>query len=63
MCENSATHWAAPLCLTLFPMMPQERRRWQTEVEEKRRQLEEDKRALQHLKVNTEPLQVALWFH
>lgn len=33
--------------------MPQERRRWQEEVREKRRQLEEDKRALQHLKVST----------
>lgn len=36
---------------TLFPMMPQEKRKWQMEVENKKRQLEDDRRALQHLKV------------
>lgn len=38
--------------LTLFPMMPQEKRKWQTEMENKKRQLEDDRRALQHLKVS-----------
>lgn len=32
-------------------MMPQEKRKWQTEMENKKRQLEDDRRALQHLKV------------
>uniref|UniRef100_A0A3Q0SFG3 Paralemmin-1 n=1 Tax=Amphilophus citrinellus TaxID=61819 RepID=A0A3Q0SFG3_AMPCI len=31
-------------------MMPQEKRKWQTEIENKKRQLEDDRRALQHLK-------------
>uniref|UniRef100_A0A672ZVV3 Paralemmin-1 n=1 Tax=Sphaeramia orbicularis TaxID=375764 RepID=A0A672ZVV3_9TELE len=30
--------------------MPQEKRKWQTEIENKKRQLEDDRRALQHLK-------------
>ncbi|KAK7889128.1 hypothetical protein WMY93_024688 [Mugilogobius chulae] len=30
--------------------MPQEKRKWQMEMENKRRQLEDDKRSLQHLK-------------
>ncbi|XP_042339167.1 paralemmin-1-like isoform X2 [Plectropomus leopardus] len=30
--------------------MPQEKRKWQTEIENKRRQLEDDRRELQHLK-------------
>ncbi|XP_054459215.1 paralemmin 1a [Anoplopoma fimbria] len=30
--------------------MPQEKRKWQTEMENKKRQLEDDRRALQHLK-------------
>ncbi|KAI3369176.1 hypothetical protein L3Q82_026146, partial [Scortum barcoo] len=34
----------------LFPIMLQEKRKWQTEVENKKRQLEDDRRALQHLK-------------
>uniref|UniRef100_A0A4W6FV39 Paralemmin-1 n=1 Tax=Lates calcarifer TaxID=8187 RepID=A0A4W6FV39_LATCA len=38
------------VCLTAFPIMPQEKRKWQTEIENKRRQLEDDRRALQHLK-------------
>lgn len=29
----------------------QEKRKWQTEIENKKRQLEDDRRALQHLKV------------
>lgn len=40
------------VCLTPIPMVPQEKRKWQTEIENKRRQLEDDKRALQHLKVS-----------
>nr|XP_046248629.1 paralemmin 1a isoform X5 [Scatophagus argus] len=38
------------VCRTLFPMMHQEKRKWQTEIENKKRQLEDDRRALQHLK-------------
>uniref|UniRef100_A0A3B5LEZ5 Uncharacterized protein n=1 Tax=Xiphophorus couchianus TaxID=32473 RepID=A0A3B5LEZ5_9TELE len=36
--------------LTQFPVIPQEKRKWQTEMENKRRQLEDERRALQHLK-------------
>ncbi|XP_054901202.1 paralemmin 1a isoform X4 [Poeciliopsis prolifica] len=35
---------------TQFPIIPQEKRKWQTEMENKRRQLEDERRALQHLK-------------
>ncbi|XP_069375715.1 paralemmin 1a isoform X2 [Paralichthys olivaceus] len=34
----------------MFPIMPQEKRKWQTEVESRKRQLEDDRRTLQHLK-------------
>lgn len=44
--------------LVLFSIMPQEKRKWQTEIENKKRQLEDDRRALQHLKVSP-PLPVS----
>lgn len=34
--------------------MHQEKRKWQSEMENKKRQLEDDRRALQHLKVRTD---------
>lgn len=44
--------------LVLFSIMLQEKRKWQTEIENKKRQLEDDRRALQHLKVSP-PLPVS----
>lgn len=32
-------------------MLSQQKRKWQTEIENKKHQLEDDRRALQHLKV------------
>ncbi|XP_016520223.1 paralemmin 1a isoform X4 [Poecilia formosa] len=42
--------WFTEAKLTQSPIIPQENRKWQTEMENKRRQLEDERRALQHLK-------------
>lgn len=41
-------------------MMPQEKRKWQTEMENKKRQLEDDRRALQHLKVRQVDVEILI---
>lgn len=45
--NNNSCNWI----LTTFLMMRQEKRKWQSEMENKRRQLEDDRRELQHMKV------------
>lgn len=49
---SQSCEWTSVKTYYSFPIMPQEKRKLQTEVENKRRQLEDDRRTLQHLKVS-----------